>query len=217
MLVFTQTFPLDCAAAMSELEAAGMLDFELAGLTEFDTGGWAGVGFAGADAVVLAAGAADGVAAGGLLALASAAVFFLCDFLVVVASPLAAVSVPVAVLSEVLAALVSSAVFFLCDFLVVLAVVSVEAGVCEFAAEVSSVEAAAFFDFLDFFLVVVSVVVLVSLALACAAAIAGAIDSAKVKQKTAIHNFKDFILISQDEADCPNFTNRLLSFVREAG
>ena len=133
-----------------------------------------------------------------------------------VASLLAAVSVPVAGLSEVVAALVSSAVFFVCDFLVVLAVVSLVAGVCELAADLSSVAAASFFDFLDFFLVVVSVVVLVSLELACAAAIAGAIDSAKVKQKTAIHNFQDFILIPQDEADCANFTNRLLSCVEEA-
>jgi hypothetical protein len=197
---------------MSELEAAGMLDFELAGLTEFDTGAGAGEGFgAGAEADVLAAGAG----AGALLALVSSAVFFLCDFLVVLAVvSLAAVWLPVAVLllallSEVvpalvLAALVSSAVFFLWDFFVVLVDVSFVAAVCEPAADLSSVAAVSFFDFLDFFFVVVSLLVVLSVEpeLVWAATIDGINVSNSAKQSApdnTVTLFHEFIFLALQE------------------
>jgi hypothetical protein len=207
---------------MSELEAAGMVDFELAGLTEFDTGAAAGEGFAaGAEAVVLAAGAGAGAAAGALLALVSSAVFFLCDFLVVLAVvSLAAGWLPVAVLlpallsllalallsdvapALVLAALVSSAVFFLWDFLVVLVDVSFVAAVCELDADLSSVAAVSFFDFLDFFFVVVSLLVVLSVELAWAATIDGINVRISAKQSAPdnkLNLFHEFMFLALQE------------------
>jgi len=171
-----------------------MVDFELAGLTELDTGAGAGVDFAaGAGAGVLAAGAAAGAGAGALLAVVSSAVFFLWDFLVVLAvvSVLAAAWLPVAVLSvavlpDVLAVSESAAVFFLWDLLVVLAEVSLLAAVW-LVVDLSSVAAVSFLDFFDFFLVVVSVLVLVpvSVVLDWAAAMIGANANVNAKQNTA--------------------------------
>jgi len=171
---------------MSELEAAGTADFEAAGLTAVAAvvAGALGVAFAaGAAAGVLAADVDAGAVAGVLAAVVSAASFLLLrDFLLAVAD--------VSLLAAgVLAAVVSPAAFFLLDFFDVVAEVSLAADVLDVLVSV------AFLLFFDFFLVVV--VLLVSLELACAAAITGMKARANAKDNTAIHSvslYREFII-----------------------
>ena len=176
---------------MSELEAAGTADFEAAGLTAVAAvvAGALGVAFAaGAAAGVLAADVDAGAVAGVLAAVVSAASFLLLrDFLLAVADvSLLAAGVLAA---GVLAAVVSAAPFFLLDFFDVVAEVSLAADVLDVLVSV------AFLLFFDFFLVVV--VLLVSLELACAAAITGMKARANAKDNTAIHSvslYREFII-----------------------
>jgi len=80
---------------------------------------------------------------------------------------------------------------------VVLAVVSLVAAACELADE--SVAAASFLDFLDFFLVVVSVLALLSLELVWAATIDGANANINAQQRTADNKanlFDEFIFLA---------------------
>ena len=198
--MLTHTLPEDCAAAISELDAAGPPALAVfAGFAGAAAGAAAAGAAAGADAAGAlagfdaAAGAAAGAAAAGALAavLVSSAFFFR-DLLVVVAevSLLAAGAALAAGALLVLAALASSAFFFR-DFLVVVADVSLLAADLSLAAAVSS--AAAFF--LRDFLVVVVVSVLVELA--CAAAITGMKARTNAKDNTVIHKltlYREFII-----------------------
>jgi hypothetical protein len=182
--VFTQTLPLACAAAISELEAAGVaLLLVLAGAALFDAAGTIALD-TGAAVLLEPAGAVAGaileldaagfaVEAGAAIAppaagfaelsfcaelVSVAAVFLLLDFFVVVA---AIVSLPAAlsvaaVLSPVV--LSSAAVFLLLDFFVVVAAIVSLPAALSVAAVLSpvvlSAAAAAFFFFFAFFVVV---------------------------------------------------------------
>jgi hypothetical protein len=148
--VLTQTFPLACAAAISELEADGVAVFfaalEDAGLLAgagVEAGAGAGALAAGALAVVFVAGAAGaaaeaGAAAGVLDALVSALFDFLLLFFVVEA----VLSVPVVLLAGALLSSVADFLLFLEDFVV--EEVSLPAAV------LSSAEAEDFLLFEDF-------------------------------------------------------------------
>jgi hypothetical protein len=179
--VFTQTLPLACAAAISELEAAGVaLLLVLAGAALFDAAGT--IAFDTGAAVLLEA---AGAVAGAILELDAA------GFAVEAGAPIVPPAAGFAELS-LCAELVSvAAVFLLLDFFVVVAAIVSLPGTLSVAAVLSpvvlSAAAAAFFFFFAFF-VAVSVLLVsdpVVLELACALAKTGATTVASVRQNAS--------------------------------
>lgn len=215
--MLTQTLPLDCAAAISGLEAAGeavLLAFLGAAMLP-EAGVDAGAGAAaGAGALTGAAVFAAEPSAAGAVSVA-AAFDFLLLFLVVVSAGAAAEVASAGAAFEVLSA--SAATFLLLrDFFEVVAVESLAVDVSaeaafplspsdallffDFffvvvaalspAAEVSAAALLSFFDFFFDFLVVVSVVV--SAAVDCAFVSVGAIVTISIRQRASVQRVNFF-------------------------